>query len=70
MPDYKMKINGGFIFRNKECKCLALVDLLSPSLPWGQINMFTTNKPFHIAEDVGAQLPSHRVGMSLNTRSL
>lgn len=47
-----MKINGEFILRNKECKWLTLVDLLSPSLPWGQINMRTPDRPFYTAEDI------------------
>lgn len=36
--------------------------MLSPSLPWGQINMFTPDKPFYTAENIDASLPSHRVG--------
>lgn len=57
-----MKISRGFIFRNEECKRLALVNLVSPSFPWGQINMFTSDKPFYIAEDTAAQTPFLRVG--------
>ena len=59
VPDYKMKICRGFIFRNKEYKWLTPVDLFSP-LPWGQINMFTPDKPLYTAENIDAQLSSHR----------
>lgn len=64
VPDDKMNINEGFLFRNKECKWLALVDLLSPSFPWGQINLFTVDKPFSTAEYVDAQMPSHGMRIS------
>lgn len=64
VPDYKMKINEGFIFRNKEWKGLALLTLLSPSLPRDQINMFTSDGPFYTPEDLDALMPSRGVGLS------
>lgn len=70
VPDDKMNLNEGFIFRNKECKWLALVDLVSPSLPWGQINMFTMDKLFYTAEHDDAQMPSHGVEISPKHRAL
>lgn len=67
VPDYKMKIDGEFICRNKECKWLAAADLLSPSLPWGQINIFTTDKVFYIAEVLVLKCHLTEWGPALNT---
>lgn len=50
VPAYKMKTN--------KCKPLTLV---LPSLPQGHINMFTSGRSS--AEDAGAQMPSHKVGL-------